>query len=481
MKKLLFVLMVTMIPFGISAQGWLNSAINRHRQNSQRIVPRNGQQTRQNQQGYERRELLEKESANNQQRIRSQQQSSIESSSNEVRSTSTETIQTNDKVVSLVANGTGSTKEEATKNALRSAIEQAFGTFVSANTAVLDDELVKDEIVTVSTGNIKTYNVLSSSQSSSGLYDVSVQAVVSIDQLTKFAQSKGMQTELAGASFVMNMKMRELNKKNEFAAIEHMIEKVMAIAQKGLFDYKLEIGEPTLTKNFQYAIKLTVRFCENANTKAFYETVYNTLQALSLSQKEQQEYRNAGLEFYWYNKQLDGLHGNYALRNRYPVYWRGNNFTRLLPIIVENALDYVIQDNLGNQITCMRRKIEPTTNQGSLSDYISKGNSTCVWYYLDKESKRLRFYELRPKDRIALVNHGYDKYPAIPLLEFTGRDGIGYVGIGTDITFNPTIGPDGTAKRVENPQRIYYYQEFFVLYSEAELSKLTSITINHKQ
>ena len=240
MKKLLFVLMVTMIPFGISAQGWLNSAINRHRQNSQRIVPRNSQQTRLNQQGYERRERLEKESANNQQRIRSQQQSSIESSSNEVRSTSTETIQTNDKVVSLVANGTGSTKEEATKNALRSAIEQAFGTFVSANTAVLDDELVKDEIVTVSTGNIKTYNVLSSSQSSSGLYDVSVQAVVSIDQLTKFAQSKGMQTELAGASFVMNMKIRELNKKNEVAAIEHMIEKVMAIAQNGLFDYKLE-------------------------------------------------------------------------------------------------------------------------------------------------------------------------------------------------------------------------------------------------
>ena len=99
----------------------------------------------------------------------------------------------------------------------------------------------------------------------------------------------------------------------------------------------------------------------------------------------------------------------------------------------------------------------------------------------DKENKFLRFYELRPKDRIALVNHGYDKYPAIPLMDFTGRYGMGYNGIGTDVSFNPTIGPDGTAKRVENPQRIYYYQEFFVLYSEAELSKLTSIKINHKQ
>lgn len=50
------------------------------------------------------------------------------------------------KEVTLVVNGEGSTKEEATHVALRSAIEQAFGTFVSANTTILNDELVKDEI-----------------------------------------------------------------------------------------------------------------------------------------------------------------------------------------------------------------------------------------------------------------------------------------------------------------------------------------------
>ena len=57
--------------------------------------------------------------------------------------------------ITLTVSADGKTKEEATQNALRSAIEQAYGTFVSAKTTILNDELVKDEIVTVSNGSIK--------------------------------------------------------------------------------------------------------------------------------------------------------------------------------------------------------------------------------------------------------------------------------------------------------------------------------------
>ena len=51
--------------------------------------------------------------------------------------------------MTLVVYGTAESEDEAIKIALRSAIEQAFGTFVSANTEVLNDELVKDEIATM--------------------------------------------------------------------------------------------------------------------------------------------------------------------------------------------------------------------------------------------------------------------------------------------------------------------------------------------
>ena len=45
--------------------------------------------------------------------------------------------QDSEKTITLVVNGEAATKEEATKIALRSAIDQSFGTFVSANTEVL--------------------------------------------------------------------------------------------------------------------------------------------------------------------------------------------------------------------------------------------------------------------------------------------------------------------------------------------------------
>lgn len=474
MKKYFFLLVLafSLVSTETIAQNWLNRMANDYRQrNQQRTTQKNSsQQIYQNRQRYEQ-----------QKRANLQRTENSENSNSVAAANSQLTYQGNDKVVSLVASGTGQTKDDATQNALRSAIEQAFGTFVSANTEVLNDDLVKDEIVTVSTGNIRAYKELSASQLSNGLYDVSVQAIVSIDQLAKFAQSKGMQAELAGASFTMNMKMRELNKKNEVAAIDHMIEKVKAIANNGLFDYKLEIGEPTLTKNSKYAIQLRILFCENANTRAFYETIDQTLQALSLTQKEQQEYNNAGLKYYGYNAQLDGIYGNYVLRSRYPVYWRGHGITRLLPIIVDNALNYEIKDNLGNVYYTMRRTIKPTTSVNPLLDYINDGKYTCEWYYIDKENEVLWFYELRPQDKIMLVSHGYDKYPAIPLMDYTNKHtGGNYNGIGTDIPFNPTIEAFGKPKRNEDSPKIYYYQEFFVSYSEEELSKLTSITINHR-
>lgn len=369
--------------------------------------------------------------------------------------------QSKEKVITLVVNGTGETKEDATKNALRSAIEQAFGTFVSANTEVLNDELIKDEITTVSTGNIKSYKELSVSQTSNGLYDASVQATVSIDQLTKFAQSKGMQAELAGASFIMNMKMRELNRKNEVLAINHMKDKVKAIASRGLFDYKTTIGEPKLTKNSLYEIEVRIDFCENANAVAFYETIDQTLRALSLSEIEQREYDNVGLEYYCYTKNLcptkkkwgDAV---YVLRNSLPLYREFNHDVNfLLPIVVESALNYEISDNLGNKIYSVRKRME-TKDDNKLWNYINRGgNYTCEWYYIDDSNETLWFYELNPQNGLKAVFN---------TIAFAATSGMGYV-----FTLSLSWGrPD------------FYYQRFFIRYSEKGLSRLERITVKHR-
>jgi hypothetical protein len=89
--------------------------------------------------------------------------------------------------ISLTASGNGSTQDAAVKSALRNAIEQAYGAFISTNTQVLNNKLVKDEIVSLSQGVIKSYNILSSAFiKDNSSYFVTVKAVVSMNTMASF-------------------------------------------------------------------------------------------------------------------------------------------------------------------------------------------------------------------------------------------------------------------------------------------------------
>ncbi len=68
--------------------------------------------------------------------------------------------QTENKDVTITTVGSGKTIEGSTQSALRSAIEQAFGAFISAKTEIVNDALIRDEIISVSNGNIKSYEII---------------------------------------------------------------------------------------------------------------------------------------------------------------------------------------------------------------------------------------------------------------------------------------------------------------------------------
>ena len=182
--------------------------------------------------------------------------------------------------VELIVTGEGRTKDDATKTALRSAIEQAFGTFVSSNTNILNDELVKDEIVTVSSGNIKKYSILSENEEN-GKWNVTVQTTISIGGLVKYVQSKGAEAELAGATFAMNVRMKELNRKNQETALRNLETQLKELFSKS-FDYEVEVGEPREGNGHHpYYVPIVVTVKANKNAEACYQLYHKTLSALS--------------------------------------------------------------------------------------------------------------------------------------------------------------------------------------------------------
>ena len=125
--------------------------------------------------------------------------------------------------VTLVVSADGATKTQAIDKALRSAIEQTFGTFVSANTEILNDQLVRDEIATISSGNIQKYTELGSYTHPNGNTSVTLQATVSINKLVKYIQSKGAECEFAGATLSANIKLLQLKYENSRKAYENLI------------------------------------------------------------------------------------------------------------------------------------------------------------------------------------------------------------------------------------------------------------------
>lgn len=146
--------------------------------------------------------------------------------------------------VSLLVSADGPTKTDAINNALRSAIEQTFGTFVSANTEILNDELVKDEIVTVSSGNIQKYSEVAYITLPNGNTSVTLNVTVSLTKLVSYAQSKGSECEFAGATFGANLRMYEFNKKNEKVAIDNMIKQLNSL--RPIFDYSISVSDPII-------------------------------------------------------------------------------------------------------------------------------------------------------------------------------------------------------------------------------------------
>jgi hypothetical protein len=207
-----------------------------------------------------------------------------------------------DKTVTLTVSGTGQSLEEAKNNALRSAIEQAFGAFISSKTEVLNDNLVKDEIISVSNGNIQNFNVVSEVQLPNGQFSTSLKATVSVTKLTSFVESKGVLVEFKGSLFAFNINQQTLNEKNELKAVNDLIITLKSIMEKSLdFTIEAEIPKALDDTNESWNVPLNVNISFNSNITVFKKYLVETLVGISLTKSEAENYISLGKEVYELN------------------------------------------------------------------------------------------------------------------------------------------------------------------------------------
>jgi hypothetical protein len=196
-----------------------------------------------------------------------------------------------DKTVTLNVSGTGKTLEEAKTNALRSAIEQAFGAFISSKTELLNDNLISDQITSVANGNIQSFDILDKFQLLDNNWSATLKAVVSVNKLISFVESKGITVEIKGGLFALNVKQQMLNEENEIRSILDLAGVLFDYMQNS-FDYNLEVGEPKSVNgdNQKWNLPIYVTATSNKNMDALNDYCINTLKNISLSEEEIKNY-----------------------------------------------------------------------------------------------------------------------------------------------------------------------------------------------
>jgi hypothetical protein len=262
-------------------------------------------------------------------------QNNISSESNTITNSVSNEINTktnsDNKTITLTVSGTGKTIEDAKLNALRSAIEQAFGAFISSKTEILNDNLVKDEIVSETNGNIEKYDIISQTEIPDKGWLITLNATVSIEKLTAFAESKGVIIEFKGGMFGLKIKLQKLNEKNELNACINILSVVHELFQNG-YDFSIVNEDPKLFKDSKYSIKFKVNGKPNNNFHTALDYLKKSLSKLQMTENEILDYNNTNKEvFEFMGYKLRNKLSYKVLRNIYEnLYFYTGNFNLII-------------------------------------------------------------------------------------------------------------------------------------------------------
>ena len=148
-----------------------------------------------------------------------------------------------DNTVVITTIGSGSTYENAKVNALRSALEQVSGVYLSANTLIINDKLISDNISTISSGSIKNFEILEQ-LFSKNQFIVTVKSVISLNKFAEFVTNKtGSSVEIKGGLFAANIKLLDLNEKAELNAIKNLCNIYNDLLFSSIY-YELKVNTP---------------------------------------------------------------------------------------------------------------------------------------------------------------------------------------------------------------------------------------------
>ena len=318
-----------------------------------------------------------------------------------------------DKTVTLVVSGQGKTAEESKQIALRSAIEQAFGAFISSKTEILNDQVVSDQIASVANGNIQSFSILNESQLPDGSWGVTLKALVSVSKLTSFVEAKGVAIEIKGGLFALNIKQQLINEQGEIKAICEMVGLLHEPMQIS-FDYVIKSSDPKSldaeSKNWEIPLVVTATANKNMDFCANY--CIKTLAALGLSSEEVESYKSLNKAVFPVVIHYNGFSTRFYLRKQTSInalntitsQWEF--YTRLFT--VQSGMDESNGNGEGRIHDFSSRR--NYNNEGKSINFLTTGEQAATFSWQDKRTlsqiEQMDSFQIKPRGVVSQFKHG---------------------------------------------------------------------------
>ena len=141
----------------------------------------------------------------------------------------------------VYAEAEGATLDEATQGALRTAVEQGVGVFVTSRVRVENDELIEDKILALSNGYIHSYRVVETKERG-GQVLVRVVAEVGMHQIRESLEAVGVEVALSGELVLRQAALQAEQREDEIQVLSSLF--YDDVQKPSVFDYSLKIDPP---------------------------------------------------------------------------------------------------------------------------------------------------------------------------------------------------------------------------------------------
>jgi len=204
----------------------------------------------------------------------------------------------NEQAINITTTGTGLTKNNAINDALRNALEQTYGGFISSKTNITNDELFNDEVVAITSGEIHDYELVSETKIES-YYAVTIVAKISQTGLNNFVTQSGGDAVIFDANvFSTKIKLQRLNEKAEIKSINNILEILEEIYKRSI-EFEFTSSNPRINENNRkWRVDFTVSTKYNENILNFIDYFSSSLEKIAMTKSQKAEYQDLGKSTY---------------------------------------------------------------------------------------------------------------------------------------------------------------------------------------